>query len=251
MTADGVAAPWLEARDSRSRLVVAALLVVAVVAIGHVGVATAALVAALALALAAGVTPGRLVRRLAVVEGFVVLLMIVLPLTAPTGPWIALGPLELSVDGLRRAVSIALRASAAATLVLALIGGLDPVRLGHGLSRLGLPLRLTELLLFCFRYIDLVGGEARRLQEAMRLRGFSPRTDWHTLRTYGNFIGQMLLRSHDRAERIVEAMLCRGYVGRYPVFSSERLRRGDAAFVGAATVAAGLLLSLDRLCLTP
>nr|WP_307258251.1 energy-coupling factor transporter transmembrane component T [Kaistia dalseonensis] len=47
-------------------------------------------------------------------------------------------------------------------------------------------------------------------------RGFRPRSSRHTWRSHGNLIGMLQVCALDRSRRIEEAMLCRGYGGRFP-----------------------------------
>ena len=238
----------IAALDGRTRLLGAVLMVIAVVTLRTPEALAVALAAALTLAVFGGVPARQLAGRMLALEGFVVLLFVGLPLLSPDGPWLHLGPLAISQSGLVRAALMALRISAAGLLVLTLIGGLAPVALGHGLDRLGAPRRLTEVLFLTFRYVGLIDGEARRLSEAMRLRGFQAGTNLHTIRTYGHFIGQMLVRSFERAERIMEAMMLRGYAGRFPMIAEQSFDRRDAVFAVIAGAATVVVLGVEAWC---
>lgn len=232
--------------DPRLRLVAAVLAVVAVSQLHTLPVAAAAL--ALAVVLAALGRPDRgLWRRMLHVEGFMLLLFLTLPFTM-AGPSLAgIGPLSVSSTGLLRAALIALKVSACVLIVAALVGGLDPARLGATLHALRAPERLSRLLVMAARYVGLIREEARRLRESMRARGFRPRSTRHTWRSYGNLLGMILVRALDRAERVEEAMLCRGYAGHFPYAAFPAPHRRDwIAF--AAISGAGLLAFLaDRL----
>jgi len=223
------------------------LLVLAIVSLRSWMLLGGAIGGGLALTAWAGVPARQTVRRLIHVEGFLLILFVALPLTTRLGPFIEIGPLAVSVAGIERAVTLMLRITAAELTVLPVVTGLTPIRLGHALGRLGLPPRLTQVFLFAVRYIELLRAEARRLHDAMRLRGFSPRTDVHTLRTYGHFIGQLLVRAVERAERVDEAMRCRGFAGRFPLVTLERFGGADLAAIIVALALAATALALDRL----
>ncbi|PKR91033.1 cobalt ECF transporter T component CbiQ [Pleomorphomonas diazotrophica] len=237
----------LDRLDTRTRIVVAVALVLALVSLRSWMLLGTAILLGLALTMLAGVSPRQTVRRLLHVEGFLLILFVALPLLTSLPPFIEVGPLSLSVPGLERAVTLVLRISAAALVVLPLVSGLTPIRLGHALGRFGLPARLVQVFLFSIRYIELLRAEARRLHDAMRLRGFRPATNLHTLKSYGHFIGQLLVRAVERAERVDEAMRCRGFAGRFPLVTLERL--GLVDFVAAALTAllVSTALLMDRL----
>jgi cobalt/nickel transport system permease protein len=251
MATDAVEATFprsgLDRLDTRTRLVTAVMLVLVLVSVRSWAVLGSAIVAGLILTVWAGVPPRQTLKRLMHVEGFLLVLFVALPLTTRLGPFVDVGPLSLSVPGIERALTLMLRITAAALIVLPMVTGLTPIRLGHALGRLGVPARLTQVFLFAVRYIELLRGEARRLNDAMRLRGFKPRTDLHTLRSYGHFIGQLLVRAVERAERVDEAMRCRGFAGRFPLVTLERFGAADLAAAALALALAVAVLAMDRL----
>ena len=65
----------------------------------------------------------------------------------------------------------------------------------------------------------------------MRIRGFVPRTNIHTYRSYAYLVGMLLVRSYDRAERIHKAMLCRGFSGKYYTLSRSSIKIGDILYL--------------------
>jgi cobalt/nickel transport system permease protein len=150
------------------------------------------------------------------VEGAVLLLFLTLPFAVPGQPLLVVGPLSASVEGVLRAGLIACKISAAVLVIMSLLGGIEPTRIGAALQALRLPESLVRLFVMTARYLSLIGGEARRLNDAMRARAFSPRSNRHTWRSYGYLIGMLLVRALERAERVEEAILCRGYTGRFP-----------------------------------
>ncbi|MHC1770849.1 MAG: cobalt ECF transporter T component CbiQ [Flexilinea sp.] len=77
--------------------------------------------------------------------------------------------------------------------------------------RLKIPLIFVTLITLTYRYISVLIDEAESMMLAYRLR--SPKYKGIRMKDAGSFLGQLLLRSIDRAERIYSAMLCRGYSG--------------------------------------
>ena len=237
----------LDRLDTRTRVIVAVILVLALVNLRSWTLLGLAILLGLSLTWLAGVSARQTVRRLVHIEGFLLILFVALPLLTRLPPFIEIGPLSLSLPGLERAVTLVLRISAAALVVLPLVSGLTPIRLGHALDRLGLPARLVQVFLFAIRYIELLRAEARRLHDAMRLRGFVPGTNVHTMRSYGHFIGQLLVRAVERAERVNEAMRCRGFAGRFPLVTLERFGLVDLGTAGLAGLLVVGALVADRL----
>lgn len=232
--------------DLRLRLLAAVLLVLAASQLAHLGPALAALALALILALAA--RPDRaLWRRLRHVEGFVALLLLTLPVAVPGAPLLTLGPLSASLEGLARAALLAAKVTTAALVLLALLGTVEPIRLGAALHALRLPEPLVRLFVLTLRYLGLIGDEARRLREAMRARAFRARTDRHTWRSFGNLIGMLLVRALDRARRIEEAMRLRGFSGRFPHAALAAPTARDWTGFALLTGLAAAALLLDRL----
>ena len=236
-----------EKLDPRTRLLAACALVLVIVSMRSLEGQAAALLLALAALRLSGLDLALTGRRLMHVEGFMVALLILLPLTVPGPAAFTIGPLEISQRGLSRALSIILTVNAAVLSTLALLETLEPVRLARALASLGLPARLVHLLFFLIRYQSLLREEGLRLIEAMRARGFAGRLRVHTWRSYGNLVGMLLVRSVERAERVDEAMRCRGFSGRFPLRASQPMTRADAAFALVLFTVLALLLTFDRL----
>jgi cobalt/nickel transport system permease protein len=196
---------WIGRRDARLRILAA--LAFALITLSLDGLAALGLALALAggLAAASGMRGGELARSLAALEGFMLILLLSLPFTVPGHTLVDLGPLAASVDGLRLAVAILLKANAILLVLLALIGTLEPVVFGHALARLGVPEKLLHLLLMTVCQIHLIQAESLRLRQAMRAR------------------------------RILDAMRCRGFQGRlYLLDSTVWTHRDTIAALGLA-----------------
>ncbi|HMN88201.1 MAG TPA: cobalt ECF transporter T component CbiQ [Bauldia sp.] len=245
--ADDAPGAVVAALDPRVRLVLALAVVATVIALSSPLALVAAIALAGALVALARLPAGATLRRLMHVEGFLLLLLVLLPFTTPGTPALAFGPLTASAEGIARAVGIVLRVNAAVLATFALVGGLEPVRAGRAAARLGVPEKLVHLFLFAVRYVGVFRAETVRLVEAMRVRGFVAGSNRHTWRSLGNLVGMILVRSIERAERVEEAMRCRGYSGRLPHAPATPLAPRDHAFATATILALAALLALDRL----
>lgn len=229
--------------DPRTRVMAAMLFALAAVVAHGLAAQGLALALAVVLALLARLPLRPTLRRLLALEGFMLVLLVSLPFTVPGAPVAEFWGWSASVEGFARALSIVLVGNAVVLAMLALLGSMGVVELGHALARLGAPDRLVALLLFTIRYIEVLHQEYARLRLAMRARAFRPRTGWHTWQAMGWLVGMLLVMSLERSERIHAAMRLRGFTGRFPVLDHGRARALDWGF-GAAHVAAALIVGV-------
>ena len=167
-------------------------------------------------------------------------------------PFIALAHVQglqfgVSAKGLHLFIDIVLRANALLITALALVGSLDIPVLGHALVHLRVPRRLAHLLLFTIRYLEVMHREFMALSRAARVRNFHPGANRHSYRTLAAMVGQLLLRSLDRAERILKAMKCRGYNGQFHLLRHFSFRACDAVFALCFVPGCVLLIVFDRM----
>lgn len=221
---------WLTRRDPRLRILTAFAFALVTVSLQQLWLLSLALGVALALAFNAGLSPGLLWRRLLLLEGLMLVLLILLPFSVPGHTLWRLGPFEASVQGTLQALAILLKANGVVLTLLALVGTLEPVTLGHALARLRVPDKLVHLLLFTVRYLEMLNREYQKLRQAMRARGFRARSDRHSWRSLGWLMGMLLVRSLERAQRILAAMKCRGFNGRFYLLTGQPWGVGDSLF---------------------
>lgn len=126
-------------------------------------------------------------------------------------------------------LSIVIRFVLTVSSALLLVAGTGVVPLCHGLSALGVPQALTQQLLLLQRYTQVLAGEAARMQLAHALRGGGLRD--LPLAQWASLLGQLLLRALQRAQRIHQAMLSRGFNGVMPVSKRHDWHRCDTLFV--------------------
>jgi len=159
-------------------------------------------------------------------------------------PALAVGSVTVSAGAVAFAtilLKFALALSAA--LVLVATTGFDAVC--AGLERLGTPRLLVAQLLLLYRYLFVLAEEAGRMVRAHALR--SPDRPRPTARVVATLLGQLLVRTLARAERVHAAMRCRGFDGTMRLVRRTRLSRADLAF----TAATALLLAGCRLVHLP
>lgn len=220
----------IAALDPRMRIVLAVVYAVVVVALNSLAVLTAALFLSLILLSLSGLAPRKTLKRMVMMDGFIIFMLLMLPFTMPGEVMFTLWGLTASWEGLWRAVEICLTANAVILAVMTLVGTMEPVTMGHALFALKVPVSLVHLMMFTLRYIDVLREEYQRLRTSMKLRGFQPGTNWHTYRSFGYLVGMMLVRAIERSERILAAMKCRGFSGRILLLEEFCLSRSDLVF---------------------
>jgi len=112
------------------------------------------------------------------------------------------------------------------------------------LRALRVPAGLIQLALFSYRWIYVWADEQRRLRTALRARGFRGRPFIHALRTAGNGLGMLLVRSIERTQKIQDAMRARGQAGQFHTLYEFRTTWKDILKTSAAAAAAALIISL-------
>lgn len=125
--------------------------------------------------------------------------------------------------------SILLRFALTVGTVLCLVACTGMYRLCAGLEKMRVPRVFVLQLLFLYRYLFLVADEGERMVRGARLRSAGRRA--LRLRTYGALIGQLLIRSVSRAERVYRAMLARGFNGKILLMRQPQMRGADVLFL--------------------
>ena len=108
-------------------------------------------------------------------------------------------------------VSIMLKTLLCVLAVLILIATTSIVEISYQLTALHVPKILCLQLIMTYRYLSVLISEAMSMSTAYSLR--APNQKGINLKDMGSFIGQLILRSFDRAERVYQAMKCRGFDG--------------------------------------
>lgn len=96
---------------------------------------------------------------------------------------------------------------------LLLIATTKAHEIAWALRKLGIPRVFVMQFLLTYRYIFVLLEEASKVIKAYNLR--SPSKNGVSLKVSGSLLGQMLLRSIDRGNRVYNAMIIRGFNGEY------------------------------------
>jgi len=216
--------------DPRIKIIVAILFSVVVAVSSNLLALLPALALSLFLMALTRLSPRKVFYRLLLVNGLILFLWFLLPFTYKGETLFTIGPLVGTKEGVLYASRITVKCNTILLAMIALLATTPIFTLGHAMSKLYIPDKIIHLFLFTYRYIHVIFQEYRRLTNAMRIRGFMPRTNIHTYRSYAYLVGMLLVRSYDRAERIHRAMLCRGFSGKYYTLSRFSINIGDILY---------------------
>ena len=100
------------------------------------------------------------------------------------------------------------------------------------LRRLHIPGFIVTLLLLTYRYISVMMEEVSIMTDAYTLR--APGQKGLQFSAWGSFLGQLLLRSMDRAEELYSSMQLRGFSGDFLYAAYNPLRLKDLLFLLAS-----------------
>lgn len=231
--------------DVRIRLVAAMILTLPVALAQNLDAALSALCVGLFLVTWAGLPRLRVLKRLLLVNAFIAFLWVFLPFSTPGTPVFSLLSLPVTQEGIDLAILITVKSNAIVLTLMALMGTIAVQDLGPAMQQLRVPNKLCHILLFTYRYIHVIHQEYSTMRRAMDARGFVPKTDKHTYRTYAWLVGMILVKSWDRAERVHGAMLCRGFRDRFYSLSKFKTGRKDMIFLGGCLLVTLTILFLE------
>ncbi len=252
---DTAGAPLFHQWDARCKIVTILVYSFMIASLGHLAPAMFAIGISFVILLAARVSLAKVLMRLLAIAGFISMFLAVMPFTVPlhSGDTVVvfggLGWLGFNLRGLFLAATIAAKAVAITLLMEPLLSTAPlPVTL-HGLSRLGAPEVVGQMVLLSYRYLHVFRHEARRMSSGMQVRGFRKRSDLQTLRAVANFLGMLFVRSFERTERVFDAMRARGYTGRFPEPATQPWTAKDLLLSVVWLVIGTALVVLDRIAL--
>jgi cobalt/nickel transport system permease protein len=235
----------VHAWDARWKLAAAGLFMAVLVSLQTPAAAALGVAVAFAWLAAARLPARQVLGRLGAAQIILLPCLVILPFSWG-GETTRLGPLNPSLEGLRLAGLLYLRALAIVTLGLAVVYSTPMVVLLRALQAFRLPRVLVEITLLTYRYLFTLWWELTRMRWALAARGFQARGSLRCHRTLAQVVGVSLVRSVERTERIQLAMRCRGFQGRLRTLQRFHSRRADWLKALAAAAGAVALLAWER-----
>jgi cobalt/nickel transport system permease protein len=145
----------------------------------------------------------------------------------------AIGGITVSY-GLISLITILFKTYLCVTAVLILVSVTPFSQLTGTLRRLRIPNIFITMFEMTYRYIGVLLYEAYSMSVAYSLR--KPGGKGIEMRDTGSFAGQLLIRSFDRADRVYNAMKCRGYSLQSVTHNHRKPALKDIVFFGIVSV---------------
>ena len=221
--------------DPRLKIVVVFFFSIIVAILNRIPVLLCAWILGILMVVIAKVPLKELIKRLTPVNLLIGFLWLFLPFTFPGKPIIYLGTLPVTHEGVLYATKITIKSNAIMLMMIGLVATTSIFTLGHAMHELRVPKKIVHLFFFTYRYIHVMQREYNRLINSIKIRGFKAKTNLHTYRTLAYMIGMILVRSFDRAQRVHNAMLCRGFKGSLYSLKTFSIKKRDIVSLILAT----------------
>jgi cobalt/nickel transport system permease protein len=173
------------------------------------------------------IPPGYIVRKLLIASPFALAVGMFNPLLDQQVRG-SLGSHGIS-GGWMSFASIVIRFSLTVSAALTLVACTGIHRLCAGLERMGLPRVFAVQLCLLYRYLFVIADEGLRMIRGVEMRSMGRRS--LKFATYVSLIGHLLLRAMDRAQRVYQAMVSRGFAGQFRVMRPTVVCWRDVAFL--------------------
>ncbi len=152
--------------------------------------------------------------------------------------------LSVTNEGLTIFLSVVVKASLSSLSLIALSSTTRFPGLLKGLEQLRMPRIMVMILSFGYRYMFVLIDEAMRMWRARESRNFGGKWTWQ-IKTIGNMVGMLFIRSYERGERVYAAMVSRGYEGQVRASGTLSFSQGDVYFaIVTALCLAGTSLAI-------
>lgn len=146
--------------------------------------------------------------------------------------------LVITDAGIVRMISLMLRTWLSVQMAILMTATTTFPDLTHALRHLRVPAILVAIISFMYRYLFVLVDESQRLLRARASRSAAlpghkagGNLPWRA-KVAGGMAGQLLVRSMDRADRVYNAMVARGYKGQLLTMTPHHMRQRDWQVAG-------------------
>lgn len=172
-------------------------------------------------------------KRSLMVLPFVIMLAIFLPffkgddIAGSYNVW--LWQVNITHSGINILINVLIKAWLSGLALIWLTSTTSLTYLLQGMERLHLPRVLVMILSFMYRYIFVLMDEVMRMKQARDSRSIGGKR-LHQIRTIGNMVGTLFIRTYERGERVYAAMAARGFDGQIHIMNQLSFGPRDAVF---------------------
>ncbi len=156
-----------------------------------------------------------ILKRIMIIDKFLLLLWLILPLTYPGEQFFRIGSLKLSYQGIIFTLLLSIKANGIMFIIISLLATSSIFDIVHALLHLRIPKKTVFLFFLIYRYAWVLFDEYEKIMRAVKARGFTLRNSLHTYKTIAYIVGCLLVKSYNRAENLYRAMVSRGFRGEF------------------------------------
>ncbi|MGP8321042.1 MAG: cobalt ECF transporter T component CbiQ [Methanosarcinaceae archaeon] len=215
--------------DPRAKIITFSILIFSVVFINSLTIAVMNLFLSIVLLLISRLPLNFVFNRIKWVFLFVLPFFLIMPFTVEGSELASIVGIKMTYEGLMYGSLIVLRALAAITLVLTMLGTMRFDTTIKALSMLKMPGLFVQMLMFTYRFIFVFLGELLSMWKAMGSKGFKLKSNLYTLSILGNLIGMLIVKSYERAENVYNSMVSKGYTGTQKTLTKFNMTTKDYA----------------------
>jgi cobalt/nickel transport system permease protein len=235
--------------DARIKLVIAVTAIFGVVFMVHWQTTLIVLATSIALVFYSHASMRSYLKRLLYPSYIIILVAVIQPFTYGSTVAAIVPGLGLPIyqEGIAFGVLVFTRALAAVSVLNLLILVTPMETIMDSLRWFRVPDVILDTMMLMYRYIAIVSEESARMRKAQESRlGYSKAVSFpRKLANFGTLAGMLLTRAFDRAVKVGDAMIARGYTGASSLFtySTGKLRHRDT-LAGLITVLTIIVLVL-------
>ncbi len=156
--------------------------------------------------------------------------------------------LSVTYEGLETLGSVMAKAWLSILFLILLTSTTTFSNILKALERLKIPRVLVMIMSFMYRYIFVLTDEVMRMKQARDSRNFGSggKRLWQ-IKTVGNMIGTLFIRSYERGERVYASMVARGFDGHSRTLDRLCFKPVDVYFVISLGTSLTLITLLNLL----
>ncbi|RLI75122.1 cobalt ECF transporter T component CbiQ [Archaeoglobales archaeon] len=203
----------LHSFDPRAKIIAFLFLIFSIVLVPDLKIAFIGFLFSIFLLVLSKIPFSFVLRYLKWVTMFILSFFIILAFTFPGKELVNFYFFNITEEGLYTGALISIRAISAVVLIFPMVGTMRFDTTIKALYMLKVPSPLVQMLMFTYRYIFVFADEFQRMWTAMESKGFKLKTSLYSFATIGKAMGMLFVRSYERAERVYQAMVSRGYTG--------------------------------------
>ncbi|MCP3900432.1 MAG: cobalt ECF transporter T component CbiQ [Desulfobacteraceae bacterium] len=161
---------------------------------------------------------------------FLIMIWIILPITFEGDVAFSFFSFDISTQGIEYCAMITIKSITIILFFIAFVATMTIGVIGHAMQKLYISDKFVFLVLMTYRYIFVISEEYQRLVRAAKIRGFVSKTNIHSYKTYAYIAGMLFVRASLRARRVHQAMICRGFNGKFHTIDKFKLDKLSMLF---------------------